>query len=91
MPDGNYRLGTLEVTVAGGVSHARAMASSPAAPSRSIAPCAIWSLWACRSRRAAMLTANPARLLGLEAHKGLLAPGADADLVLSRRANEVAA
>ena len=30
----------------------------------------------------AMLTANPARLLGLENRKGALVPGADADLVL---------
>ena len=30
----------------------------------------------------AMLTANPARLLGLEGRKGALVPGADADLVL---------
>jgi N-acetylglucosamine-6-phosphate deacetylase len=29
-----------------------------------------------------MLTANPARLLGLERRKGNLIPGADADLVL---------
>ena len=29
-----------------------------------------------------MLTANPARQIGLEARKGVLAPGADADLVM---------
>jgi N-acetylglucosamine-6-phosphate deacetylase len=29
-----------------------------------------------------MLTSNPARLLGLEKHKGSLAVGADADLIL---------
>jgi N-acetylglucosamine-6-phosphate deacetylase len=29
-----------------------------------------------------MLTANPARRLGLEGRKGVLVPGADADLVL---------
>jgi N-acetylglucosamine-6-phosphate deacetylase len=29
-----------------------------------------------------MLTENPARLLGIETRKGILAPGADADLVM---------
>ncbi len=38
----------------------------------------------------AMLTENPARLLGLEARKGALAPGADADLVLLDDKMEVA-
>ena len=40
MPDGKYKLGTFEVRVAGGVART-ARASWPAAPSRSIARCAI--------------------------------------------------
>ncbi len=37
-----------------------------------------------------MLTSNPARLLGVEGRKGVLAPGADADLVLLDDQLEVA-
>jgi len=36
------------------------------------------------------LTLNPARLLGLDRRKGVLAPGADADLVLLDANLEVA-
>jgi N-acetylglucosamine-6-phosphate deacetylase len=36
-----------------------------------------------------MVTANPARQIGLEARKGILAVGADADLVLLNNQLEV--
>jgi N-acetylglucosamine-6-phosphate deacetylase len=81
MPDGRYRLGTFEVTVAGSVARNsegklagstltldRALRHMVALglPLRDVLP---------------MLTSNPARLLGIEGRKGVLAAGADADLV----------
>jgi N-acetylglucosamine-6-phosphate deacetylase len=83
MPDGNYRLGNFTVHVAGGVSRTvegnlagstltldaavRNLASFTGLPYRDCLPCA---------------TLNPARLLGLDKQKGVIAPGADADLAI---------
>jgi N-acetylglucosamine-6-phosphate deacetylase len=82
MPDGKYRLGTIEVNVAGGIARNsegklagstltldRALRNMVALgfPLREVLP---------------MLTTNPALLLGLVRRKGCLAAGADADLVL---------
>jgi N-acetylglucosamine-6-phosphate deacetylase len=83
MPDGNYRLGNFTVHVAGGVCRTvegnlagstitldaavRNLASFTGADYRTCLPCA---------------TLNPARLLGMEKQKGVIAPGADADLAV---------
>jgi N-acetylglucosamine-6-phosphate deacetylase len=86
MPDGNYRLGNFTVHVAGGVCRTvegnlagstitldaavRNLASFTGLSYRACLPCA---------------TLNPARLLGLEKQKGVIAPGADADLAILDR------
>jgi len=86
MPDGNYRLGNFTVHVAGGVSRTvegnlagstltldaavRNLARFTGLSYRDCLPCA---------------TSNPARVLGLEDQKGVLAPGADADLAVLDR------
>ncbi len=83
MPDGNYRLGNFTVHVAGGVCRTvegnlagstitldaalRNLASFTGHSYRECLPCA---------------TSNPARILGLEKQKGVIAPGADADLAI---------
>ena len=82
MPDGKYRLGTLEVTVAGGVSRGAdgQLAGSTLTLDRALSN--MLTLGVPLTNALAMLTENPARLLGLETRKGVLAPGADADMVL---------
>lgn len=83
MPDGKYRLGSFSVFVTGGVcrteegnlagstatmdSNLRNLAAFTGASFESCLPCA---------------TLNPARLLGIEKQKGVIAAGADADLVV---------
>lgn len=82
MPDGTYRLGTFDVTVFGGVCRS---AEGKLAGSTLTLDRALRNIVALNVKLAdalAMLTANPARLLGLEKRKGALIPGADADLVL---------
>jgi N-acetylglucosamine-6-phosphate deacetylase len=82
MPDGTYRLGTFDVTVSGGVCR---NAEGKLAGSTLTLDRALRNIVALDVKLAdalAMLTANPARLLGLEGRKGALVPGADADLVL---------
>ncbi len=82
MPDGTYRLGTFEVTVAGGVcrnAHGR-LAGSTLTLDRALRN--IVALGIPLADAVRMLTLNPATLLGMELTKGVLAPGADADLVL---------
>jgi N-acetylglucosamine-6-phosphate deacetylase len=90
MPDGNYRLGTLEVTVSGGVSRGEdgQLAGSTLSLDRALRN--MVALGVPFSDALAMLTENPARLLGLEARKGTLAPGVDADLVFLDAQMEVA-
>lgn len=81
MPDGTYRLGTFEVLVSGGVCRS---AEGKLAGSTLTLDRALKNMVALDVKLAdalAMLTGNPARLLGLEARKGSLIAGADADLV----------
>lgn len=82
MPDGKYQLGPLEVTVAGGVCRDSDghLAGSTLTLDRALRN--IVALGVSVQDAVKMLTWNPARLLGLEKRKGVLAPGADADLVL---------
>lgn len=83
MPDGNYRLGNFTVHVAGGVCRTVEgnLAGSTItldAAVRSLAAFTGESYQTCL----ACATLNPARLLGIEKQKGVIAPGADADLAV---------
>jgi len=82
MPDGNYRLGKFEVTVAGGVARNPEgnLAGSTLTLDRALRNVVEmgWPL----GDAVRMLTANPAQLLGIEFKKGALRTGADADIVL---------
>jgi N-acetylglucosamine-6-phosphate deacetylase len=82
MPDGKYRLGTFEVSVAGGVARNSdgKLAGSTLTLDRALRH--MIALGVPLREVLPMLTSNPARLLGLEGRKGCLAAGADADLVL---------
>lgn len=82
MPDGNYQLGSIEVTVSGGVCRSREgrIAGSTLTLDRAVRRMA--GLGVPLTAALQMATFNPARLLGIEARKGRLVPGADADIVL---------
>lgn len=82
MPDGTYRLGTFEVTVSGGVCRNAEgrLAGSTLTLDRAVRT--IVGLGVPLRDAVQMATLNPARLLGVESRKGIIAPGADADLVL---------
>ena len=82
MPDGKYRLGTQEVSVAGGVvrNAEGKLAGSTLTLDRALRH--MVALGIPLREVLPMLTSNPARLLGLKASKGCLDAGADADLVL---------
>ena len=82
MPDGSYRLGNIEVTVAGGVCRNAEgrLAGSTLTLDRAVRN--IIALGVPLGAAVRMATLNPARLLGLETRKGVLASGADADIVL---------
>lgn len=82
MPDGQYRLGGFEVLVKEGVcrnSQGR-LAGSTLTLDRAVRN--IVALGKPLMLALQMATLNPARLLGLEKRKGVISPGADADLVL---------
>jgi N-acetylglucosamine-6-phosphate deacetylase len=82
MPDGSYRLGTFSVTVSGGVCRSveGRLAGSTLTLDRAIRT--VVGLGLPLRDAVQMATLNPARLLGVEKRKGIIAPGADADLVL---------
>lgn len=82
MPDGNYRLGNIEVTVSGGVCRNREgnLAGSTLTLDRAVQK--MTALGVPAATAVQMATLNPARLLGIGEKKGRLAPGADADIVL---------
>jgi len=82
MPDGNYMLGPCEVTVTGGVCRnvEGKLAGSTLTLDRALRHMA--GLGVPLADAVRMLTLNPARFLGLQKKKGVIAPGADADLVL---------
>jgi len=81
MPDGEYQLGMFKVKVSGGVARNAEgkLAGSTLTLDRALRN--MVALGAPLSSALRMLTANPARQIGLGARKGVLAPGADADLV----------
>jgi N-acetylglucosamine-6-phosphate deacetylase len=81
MPDGKYLLGMFEVKVSGGVARNAEgkLAGSTLTLDRALRN--MVALGVPLSLALRMVTANPARQIGLGARKGVLAPGADADLV----------
>jgi N-acetylglucosamine-6-phosphate deacetylase len=81
MPDGKYQLGMFEVKVSGGVARNAEgkLAGSTLTLDRALRN--MVALGVPLSSALRMVTANPARQIGLGARKGILAPGADADLV----------
>ena len=89
MPDGKYQLGLFEVKVSGGVAR---NAEGKLAGSTLTLDCALRNMVALGVPLASalrMVTANPARQIGLGARKGVLTPGADADLVFLNEKLEV--
>jgi N-acetylglucosamine-6-phosphate deacetylase len=82
MPDGTYTLGSLEVTVSGGVCRNAEgkLAGSTLTLDRALRN--VVALGASLADAVRMLTLNPASLLGIEFKKGALRVGADADVVL---------
>jgi N-acetylglucosamine-6-phosphate deacetylase len=82
MPDGRYRLGSFEVNVSGAVCRNAEgkLAGSTLTLDRAVRHAV--NLGVSLSDAVRMATLNPATVLGLEARKGILAAGADADLVL---------
>jgi N-acetylglucosamine-6-phosphate deacetylase len=88
MPDGRYRLGSLEVEVKDGrsMAHGR-LAGSVLTMDRAVRNLAAFARWPLEQAIAAA-TRNPARIAGL-AGKGALVAGADADFVVLNPAGEV--
>lgn len=81
MPDGKYQLGMFVVKVSGGVARNTEgkLAGSTLTLDRALRN--MVALGVPLSSALRMVTANPARQIGLGTRKGVLAPGADADLV----------
>jgi N-acetylglucosamine-6-phosphate deacetylase len=81
MPDGNYRLGNFEVTVRDGVARNSEgkLAGSTLTLDRALRY--VVSLGVPLKDAVRMATVLPARRLGLAGKKGIIAVGADADLV----------
>ncbi len=81
MPDGKYRLGNFDVQVTGGVvrNSEGKLAGSALTLDRALRN--IVALGVPLDEAVRMLTFYPAKLLGIETRKGIIAAGADADLV----------
>lgn len=81
MPDGKYQLGMFEVKVSGGVARNAEgkLAGSTLTLDRALRNMVALGVPLASALR--MVTANPVRQIGLGTRKGVLAPGADADLV----------
>ncbi len=82
MPDGTYKLGTFDVVVSGGVCRnlEGRLAGSTLTLDRAIRH--VVSLGVRLAEAVRMATEVPAMRLGLAGKKGVIAPGADADLVM---------
>jgi N-acetylglucosamine-6-phosphate deacetylase len=91
MGDGRHRLGPFEVEVRGlRCLHKGRLAGSVLtldAAARNVMSFGGWPL----ERAVRLATLNPARVLGIEAQKGVIAPGAAADLTVWSRNGEVLA
>ena len=90
MPDGKYQLGKFQVKVSGGVCRNAEgkLAGSTLTLDRALRNIVAMGVPLASALR--MVTANPARQIGLGSRKGVLAPGADADLVFLDDKLEVA-
>jgi N-acetylglucosamine-6-phosphate deacetylase len=90
MRDGKFRLGDFDVEVKGGVvrNAEGKLAGSALTLDRALRN--ILMLGVPMMEAVGMLTHQPARLLGLDKHKGALMAGADADLVLLNPKMEIA-
>jgi N-acetylglucosamine-6-phosphate deacetylase len=90
MPDGKYQLGMFQVKVSEGVARNSEgkLAGSTLTLDRALRNMVALGVPLGSALR--MVTANPARQIGLGARKGALAPGADADLVFLDDKLEVA-
>ncbi|MBZ5644189.1 MAG: N-acetylglucosamine-6-phosphate deacetylase [Acidobacteriia bacterium] len=90
MPDGKYQLGNFQVKVSGGVCRNAEgkLAGSTLTLDRALRNIVAMGVPLASALR--MVTANPARQIGLGSRKGVLAPGADADLVFLDDKLEVA-
>ena len=82
MPDGQYMLGDVHVTVSGGICRTPEgrLAGSTLTLDRALRN--VVSLGVPLASAVQMLTLNPATVLGIEFKKGALRTGADADIVL---------
>ncbi len=88
MPDGKYQLGPFEVEVCGPrCTYEGKLAGSVLTLDRAVRNVVDFAGWELRAA-VRLASANPARVLGLPA-KGVLAPGADADIVVLTPAGEV--
>lgn len=89
MPDGNYRLGNFEVEVRNGrcTSHGK-LAGSVLTLDRAIRNVMDWAGWTLQDA-VRLATYNPARVLGVEKTKGVVATGADADFAVLNAQGEV--
>ena len=89
MPDGKYHLGTFQFTVSGGVCRNAEgkLAGSTLTLDRALRN--IVALGIPLSAALRMVTVNPATQIGLGARKGVLAAGADADIVVLDKNLEV--
>jgi len=82
MPDGRYRLGTLDVDVKGDrCEHQGKLAGSVLTLDRAVRNVMSFTAWELQ-QVIRMATLNPARLLGIASQRGTLAPGRIADIVV---------
>jgi N-acetylglucosamine-6-phosphate deacetylase len=90
MPDGQYMLGDVHVTVSGGICRTPEgrLAGSTLTLDRALRN--VVKLGVPLASAVQMLTLNPATVLGIEFKKGALRTGADADIVLLNDALEIA-
>jgi N-acetylglucosamine-6-phosphate deacetylase len=89
MPDGTYRLGNFEVEVKNGqcTSHGK-LAGSVLTLDRAIRNVMDFAGWTLQNA-VRLATYNPARVLGVEKRKGIIASGADADFAILGAQGEV--
>ena len=89
MPDGAYQLGSFLVDVCDGTcSYQGKLAGSVLTMDRAVRNVMAFASWDLAAA-VRLATHNPARVIGSIASKGVLAPGADADIVVLSPAGEV--